>query len=542
MILNSLICIIAFLGISGFGYLANFLLSTKYKALSSIFILGFIFQTIILQIHYIFFPINFQTSFIYLILSIILFFYFKNFSIKDTILGNKFLSSIFFIIFVFLQSTSIQYPTNLDIPDFYLYHKNYIDWINNYPAVEGLALLNPRHGYAGVSYLNAAYYNFHPFFNNGWAVLTPTFIIFFLTIFFEVLVKNKNFHFKDINLSSIFILTSFYLIFKFILIISKADTSHFLIFTIIAIYLFYLLLKNIENFNRYEILLILIISVFLPSIIFSLTIYSFLIFLVVIYICYIHSNLNFIFYFKYLFIVSLLVILPFLYLNYIKSGYFFYPVTYFDNWISLDKSWSVATTLGPTLIEGASIYNWEKEKDLSIALITNWPPLILALLFMPVTIFLFLKNNRLKPFFILFILCISLVIIWYFSAPEQRYGTPYVWTLLFFEISIILYLFNFKFFKISKRFAIIIFIAVLNLTQLIRYYDSIDFNFDYKYLPGDFTQHYKKINRDGFEYIIYDDKYLLIYNGDNLLVTEYLSDFKLLKRRNIFYFKHTRKK
>ena len=542
MILNSIICIIVFFGIVGFGYLANYLLNTKFSSLSSLFILGFVLQSIILQIHYIFLPIDFKSTFIYLLFSILLFSYFKNFDFKKLILENKILSLIFLILFIFLQSNSIQYPTNGDIPDYYLYHKNYIDWVNNHPVVEGLALLNPRHGYSGITYLNVAYYNFFPYFNNGWAILTPIFILFFLTIFFRVLREISSDQNTQIKLSNIFILISFYLIFKIILIISKAETSHFLIFTIISIYLFYLLLKNLESFNYQEISLVLIILIFLPTILFSLSVYSFFVFVVITYIYIKNLKFNSFNNFHIIFIYSLLIILPFLYLNYIKSGYFLYPATYLDNFIKLDKSWSVASTLGPALIEGASAYNWAKEKDLSIALITNWPPLILSLSLIPFIFLAFIAIGKLRPFFILFLFCIGLTAIWYLSAPEQRYGTPYVWALLFFEVSVILFLLNFKFYHFPIKKMILFFIVIINLSQLIRYYDDLNLNFEYKYLPDDFSQHYIEVIKDGHKFITLDKEKLLIYNGDNLLVSESLDDFKMLKQNNNFYFRHTRKK
>ena len=189
MILKSIILLISYFQILGFGYFVSSFFSLNFRNLSKIFLLGFIFQSIILQIHYIYFPINFKFTFIYPIISLVFFIYFHKISFEKYIkyFKDKKLISIFFIlIFILLQSTSLEYPTNYSIPDYYLYHKNYVDWVNNYPAIKGLGLLNPRHGYAGVTYLNAAYYNFYPFFNNGWSILTPLFIFFFKFYFFRL--------------------------------------------------------------------------------------------------------------------------------------------------------------------------------------------------------------------------------------------------------------------------------------------------------------------------------------------------------------------
>ena len=58
--------------------------SLNFKNLS-IFLLGFIFQSIILQIHYIYFPINFKFTFIYPIISLVFFIYFHKISFEKYI-------------------------------------------------------------------------------------------------------------------------------------------------------------------------------------------------------------------------------------------------------------------------------------------------------------------------------------------------------------------------------------------------------------------------------------------------------------------------
>ena len=44
-------------------------------------------------------------------------------------------------------------------------------------------------------------------------------------------------------------------------------------------------------------------------------------------------------------------------------------MTHFTNYINFNMPWSVDPNIGPEFIKGAGIYNWAKEKDLSIALI-----------------------------------------------------------------------------------------------------------------------------------------------------------------------------
>ena len=116
------------------------------------------------------------------------------------------------------------------------------------------------------------------------------------------------------------------------------------------------------------------------------------------------------------------------YLNYIKTGYFFYPANFIENFFNFQKPWSVEPEMGMNLIKGAGDYNWAKEKDFKIALITNWPPFFLSLILTPFFIFILSFYKEFRKYLLLFFLCIILIIIWYSSAPEQRYGTPFVWT------------------------------------------------------------------------------------------------------------------
>tara|TARA_B110000503_G_scaffold131715_1_gene206733 strand:+ start:68 stop:754 length:687 start_codon:yes stop_codon:yes gene_type:complete len=224
-------------------------------------------------------------------------------------------------------------------------------------------------------------------------------------------------------------------------------------------------------------------------------------------------------------------------LNFIKSGYFFFPVTFFDSLINLKTNWSVESNLGTSLIKGANIYNWNKEKDLSIALIANWPPLYLSIILMPIILLQFIFVKKIRPFTSLFLFCILMLITWYISAPEQRYGTPYVWTLLIFEITLILYSFSFNFLKINNSTIIILCVLILNASQLIRYYESIKLNFNYKY-PEFYFEIYDTVKKNDINYIISNHEGLLIYNGSNLFVTENLDNFRLIKKKEKIYFRN----
>ena len=145
------------------------------------------------------------------------------------------------------------------------------------------------------------------------------------------------------------------------MIISKADISHFLIFTIISIYLFYLLLRLTNNFDTDDANIILITVIFLPTVLFSISIYSFLLINVVLFYLvkknkfYKINKINI----SILFILS---IAPMTYLNYIKTGYFFYPANFIENFFNFQKPWSVDPEMGMNLIKGAGDYNWAKDK------------------------------------------------------------------------------------------------------------------------------------------------------------------------------------
>ncbi len=399
-------------------------------------------------------------------------------------------------------------------------------------------MLNPRHGYAGTTYLNAAYYNFYPFFNNGWSILTPLFILFFQILFFQIIIKVSKYPKNSLKIYNIYLLLSSYLILKIIMIISKADISHFLIFTIISIYLFYLLLRLTNNFNIGDAKIILITAIFLPTTLFSISIYSFLLIIVVLF--YLVKNDKFFEIDKTsIVIIFVFSIVPMLYLNYIKTGYFFYPANFIENLFNFQKPWSVKPETGMNFIKGAGDYNWAKEKNLKIALITNWPPFFLSLILTPFFIFILSFYKDFRKYFLLFFLCIFLIIIWYLSAPEQRYGTPFIWPYFIFELSIFLLLILKSNFFENKKSILIIVILFLNLSQIIRYYDDVKFNLNFKYLDDNFIEYYNLQKKDDITFVVSDDNGLLIYNGDNKFVTENIDGFKFLKNKDTYSFIRT---
>ena len=83
--------------------------------------------------------------------------------------------------------------------------------------------------------------------------------------------------------------------------------------------------------------------------------------------------------------------------------------------------WSVDPNIGPEFIKGAGIYNWAKEKDLSIALITNWPPFYLSLILLPIITLIIFINKKLRKYIYIVLFNVTMLLIWYYSAPEQRY-------------------------------------------------------------------------------------------------------------------------
>ena len=140
---------------------------------------------------------------------------------------------------------------------------------------------------------------------------------------------------------------------------------------------------------------------------------------------------------------------------------------------------------------------------------------------------------------LLFFLCIILIIIWYSSAPEQRYGTPFVWTYFIFEISIFLLLILKSNFFEQKKIILIIVILSLNFLQILRYYDDVKLNLNFKYLDNNFIEYYNLQKKDDIEYVISDDDGLLIYNGTNIFVTENIDGFKFLNENDTYSFIRT---
>ena len=68
--------------------------------------------------------------------------------------------------------------------------------------------------------------------------------------------------------------------------------------------------------------------------------------------------------------------------------------------------------------------------------------------------------------------------------------------------------------------------------------DNVSLN--YNYTTKDFKQHYEVIERDNIDFIVNDENKLLIYNGNNLFVTEFIDRFKIIKNDKEVKFRNIR--
>mgnify|MGYP000047105580 CR=1 FL=1 len=309
-----LLLIIAFLSLTGLGkILNNQFFKVQYINFYENFIIGIFFLIFILQIHIIFFPINFVSSFgiiFLLILGLV-----KSFNYIKINLNFKFILSLLLCCLVISNSTI--YPHYNAIIDYGLYHKTYMNWLNQENITIGLANLHFRFGYSGSSYLIGSFFNFYPLFDKGYAFTSGIFFVFLIFLLIQEI------DFKMNTYSKIFNIIIIYVILKYILVESIGDVSPDKISSCLLIFISFNLIKNyyVKNKNNH---LFSFIALFI-----LITLGSsnwFIVSLFLIYFIFEHfldlkKNIKIVF-----FCTTLCVF--FSLLNFLKSGNIFYPIIF----------------------------------------------------------------------------------------------------------------------------------------------------------------------------------------------------------------------
>tara|TARA_B100000989_G_C19510744_1_gene458890 strand:- start:157 stop:1758 length:1602 start_codon:yes stop_codon:yes gene_type:complete len=443
LVINYFILIITFFSITGLGNYIN----TKFFKIKIInfyenFIIGISFVIFYLQIHIIFLPINLLYS--SLIIILLIFGLFNSIKVMTKKLNYKFYISLFLCLLIIINSNVFPYYTTLY--DYGFYHNTYLNWLNQENIAIGLANLHFRFGYTGSSYLIAAFFNFYPYFGNGYIFTTSIFFTFLIFLFINDINVKKS---SLINIFNILIL---YVILKYILVETLSDVSPDKIAASLLIFLVYSFLKNfyLENLNNYQ------LSFITLSILISLGPLTW--FIALLFLTYVifenFSNLKN----KYRVIVYFFFFCAFYgFLNFLKSGNIFYPFIFpvFDTFFTIYADEALYQTRNfpkgyPSGMEW--ILPTLKTLILSNKFVVLYLISLISLIFFVLSSYrsyLYKNNIILKLSFILFIA----IIFWFLNAPVTRYAKIYFW--IGFIIIFSIYFknfFNIKFYPIIYFF------------------------------------------------------------------------------------------
>ena len=446
IIVSYFFLIILFLSLTGLGkILNNKFFQIKYINFYENFIIGVFFLIFILQVHIIFFPINLASSYAIIILLIIGLG--SSFGYIKKNINSKFILSL--AICGLVISNSSIYPHYNAIYDFGLYHKTYMNWLNQENMPIGLANLHFRFGYSGSSYLIGSFFNFYPLFEKGYVLTSSIFFVFLIFLLIHEI------DFKENNYSNIFNILIFYVILKYLLVESIGDVSPDKISSCLLIFIFYNLIKN-NNFKIENNILFSFITLFI-----LITLGSsnwFIVSLLLLYFV-----LEFFFDLKNnIKIVSSCIILGifFALLNFLKSGNIFYPIIFpiIDTFFTVTSNealyhiknfpkgypegmeWLIPT-LKNTIIANKFVF---------LYLLSIFFLLLLMLTKLRKTV---LRNKILLKLTLIIIISIFF---WFFNAPVIRYAKIYFWIGF-----IAIFSFYFKIF-INKKFYPIMFIFIFS--------------------------------------------------------------------------------
>ena len=432
------------------GKLLAKLIAIKDLCFSEKSFLGIIcFAFLSLALNFIF-SINQILNTLIFIFLIILFFFNKNFHIKEILITG-------------LLASLILYLANTNNPDGGLYHLPYTQILNEQKLIIGINNLHFRFGLASMlQYVNAIFNNF---FLGVEGVTIPVALITSYLIFYLFEEIKKNFYIKRneqlflILFYSILLISSLYSFNRYSNYGNDSIVNIFFIIVIIKFVKFYLELDgnlNFINLNNFNIILIYTFFLIANKITFISTgiicLISFLL---------IKNKKIFSKTFIFLFIFSILWLLK----NFFVSGCLIFPISFtcFETFVWTDielinrerlageawsKGWSLQNEYN-NYNDFISKFNWLSVwlKSHFFIVVEKFTPIIIFIIIF-ILPFLFrgnlnnLSNNKLrKLIYILLFFSFLNIIIWFNFFPIYRYG--YSFLLIFFVLLTLFVFLNF---------------------------------------------------------------------------------------------------
>lgn len=345
------------------------------------------------------------------------------------------------------------------------YHIQMVKWVQEYGTVPGLANLHDRFGFNSSWFSSIAIFNFFPAINS-YATLNSVISLWFCYYLVnKTSINNPN----GVRIASLAVLL-FSIVFWPIIRGNAATANYDFITMLVVLVLFIEMFtekeKNISFSNHID-------WIIWPLFLFSVRIinYPFLLLALFAFFRFLQIRRQYT-----LVIASLLgiaIILPFLYRNFIVSGYLFYPVMFPD----LNADWKADPVQVRDLMEYIKYYSRVNtgfmEIDLTKSLGSNWVPAWFNYLFfhdkiilvtgvaglIPASVMLIFERRKYPATYIVFILLIFLSLLsWFLVAPDPRFIYGVLLSgifLLFYLISTYLKIF------ITERISILVYVVLL---------------------------------------------------------------------------------
>jgi hypothetical protein len=327
-----------------------------------------------------------------------------------------------------------------------IYHLQVIRWTNEYGTVPGLANLYPRFGLTSSWFNLISFFHITVFKTQNFTYLnTATVIWFFIWLLYKTEWNRKS---KEGNksLSLFYFLLLVYSLFDWQLLRNTANsTSHDFIVTALFIFCISFIIDDIFNSRSLPLPASVFIISALAVIPFKLS--GIFVLLLLLYFLLLQNKRK-----NYLitFTAGIIIVLPHFIRNYLISGYPLYPIAFSP----LQPDWQLPADMARYFNEYIVYNNRYYNQTIDFVStaprsIQSWSPywfsgillqhkIIIAAAIASVSIF-FLKNENIikkKKIFWLAAVLLLMLIGWFITAPDPRFGFGFILPLAFFPVSL----------------------------------------------------------------------------------------------------------
>lgn len=461
------------------------------------FLTGFTILSVFLNYYSIYFPINLETLFYFLILLILL--SLKNYRelIKYLAFVREFNKMDYFVFALLICFISFFGANGIRNFDSTLYHVQNIKWISEFPVVPGLGNIHGRFAFNSMFFPISSLFSFNQVLNKEILIFPLNSALFLVFLLWQYFNFKKAFREGDTAMLA-FIVIIVFLPIIYLLKWVGSPTPDFAC-AILCIIVLSLLFKDPE-FYKSNIYLV-------PALIFLII--SFKLSLIpLVFILLLKLNWSSLFKdIQRYFIIGFFIFLPFIARNYYISGYLIYPFPFIDlfnpDWKmpvhlvvemkNIIKAWAIQPNNNPEEILKMSVFEWFPSWVMGMEHLMKLLLFICILFLIFGTTTFILRKNGPDIRWVFFIGIIFLF--WFLQAPDPRF----IYGIIFFTVAYFMYWFSRNLFllfpKINFKLYILTFIlGFLGLTGSIYFKTVLSYreNLSQFVFPSAFYKDFEK--------------------------------------------------